>query len=259
MEPVNGTLRLSITGSGDASTSQQPARVYLQLLPPELRNMVYNLCLVSPTPISFNGSTAYITCDQLENPLAPPARRSDAFNTFIKHIRHQEHKNPLPLLASPKALLDTCRQIRNEASGLYYALNTFEFPSAASFLTFATVTPSVFIPLIPSLRLTILYSELTGSRTQFNACWRLLCTDFKQLTPLKLKMIPTRVKARLTSTMLLDMLLEIPHLRTIELGAYIQPQKGVRTTRGLINNMLERNMVIKGWEAEINQVISERA
>jgi hypothetical protein len=91
----------NVTAVTDSNTS-----LFLDLLPAELRNRIYHLVLViAPYTIKVTRG------------------RNSPFQKALRQIRPQDATQAR---ATPRpALLQTCRQIRREASGIYNTQNTF--------------------------------------------------------------------------------------------------------------------------------------
>ena len=88
-------------------------------LPPELRVRIYELCLQKATPFIIE---------------AMPKRR--------------KKNNPPPIKPYPFPLVATCRQIRREAEGLIYALNTFRIGCSGDFILSTRIILLWFLSVI---------------------------------------------------------------------------------------------------------------
>lgn len=87
----------------DISTANETAKCYFLELPPELRSTIYELSTTSAT-----------------TPIEVATRQYEGLGTNSHQIIHTFHISIAPLL-------QLSRQIREEATPMFYGLNTFRF------------------------------------------------------------------------------------------------------------------------------------
>lgn len=147
---------------------------FLNRLPGEIRNTIYTLVLGN-RHLSIRGVGQSL----------PPRR-----------ITHEE--DPLPRSSNKLALLQTCRQIYQEAAGILYSSNDFEVPSIGQIQAFNRFTEIVSPTRLACMRTMTLICEVSYFRpfdtwasesfAYWKKLWSTMCVHMSALRHLKVQL-----------------------------------------------------------------------